>query len=204
MRRFRSRPRRTPERTNTQFQRLLSLCNSNNSNIGVVMLELKLWYVILNLVFLLPGAHTRSLVIQSLSYSAFRKSLRSECGWFISKSQSHARNGSKHLVSPILHGCHLLLKNNMAAIIENNQVYRWHFHPGWTTPFVEKLRWPIDIMTIFFFSWHLIKLLMTNWSFSRDKPFCPRQILILVKKPFCSWQNFTLCGLHSVGVWVHS
>ena len=124
------RPRRMLKRTNTQFQRLLSLCNSNKYNIGVTMLKLKLWYVILNLVFLIPGAYTRSLLIQSPSYSAFRRSLRSECGWFISKTQSHARNGNKHLVSPILHGCHLLLKNNVAAIIENNQVYRWHFHPS--------------------------------------------------------------------------
>ena len=135
-----SRPRRTPKRTNTHFRRLLSLCNSNNPNIGAMMLELELWYVILNLVFLITGAYTRSLVIQSPSYSAFRKSLYGECGWFISKSQSHEWNGNKHPVSPILHGCHILLKNDMAAIIENNHVYRWHFHPSLNNALRRKIR----------------------------------------------------------------
>jgi len=62
-----SRPRRTPKRTNTQFQRLMSLCNSNKSNISVMMLELKLWYVILNLVFLIPGAWSYRVLPTALS-----------------------------------------------------------------------------------------------------------------------------------------
>ena len=49
---------------------------------------------------------------------------------FPNRSLTHGTEISILFRRSCMHGCHLLLKTNMAAIIENNQVYRWQFHPS--------------------------------------------------------------------------